>query len=256
MKEPYAEGAFWHSKLADAQFCLRKYALKYIQKVEIPEVLSADMEFGQAMHMGLEDILKGGDGQLIFTMYWESRRNGGLEYGRLDHDTLKNIGEVLLARFKRLHAKHYEPLHLEQRIYTNLEEHAFEGTPDFLGKYKGRNAVVDFKTSGYKYDKRRVISDSQMPTYAGLAKKELGFEAEIVVYVVFVKDPKAPSIQVIERELTNESTYDILNNVTEICDDLTSRKTFPMNTGSCIRGTLVCPYFEVCHGKKGVKSDE
>jgi hypothetical protein len=255
MREPYAEGAFWHSKLADAQFCLRKYDLKYIRKVQIPEVLSADLEFGQAMHMGLEDIMRGGDGDMVFNLYWETRRNAGLEYGRLDHDSLKNIGETLLARFKRLHFKHYEPAHIEQRIYTPLGKHAFEGTPDLLCKYKGRRAVVDFKTAAYRYDKRKIISDSQMVAYAGLAKQELGFEAEILVYVVFIKDPKAPSIQVIERVLTSEETYDILDNVIEICDDLAERKSFPMNTGSCIRGTLICPYFDVCHGKKGAQDE-
>jgi hypothetical protein len=252
MREPYAPGAFWFSKLSDARQCLRLYKYKHIDGLAGDEA-NGDLAFGSAMHLGINDVLKGGDGLRIFAIYWESVK--GLQFGRFSHEELKSMGEVFLVRFKRLHAKHYEPFQMEERVYGKMGPHEFEGTPDFLGKYKGRKAVVDFKTAGYKYDKRKILCDEQMPGYAALAEKELGFKPEIAVYCVFVKDRTAPSIQVLEIELTEQRQYDILSNIIETCEDLEGRKVFPMNTSNCIRGSIVCPFFEKCHGK-GVKQDE
>lgn len=249
-KKPYQDSAFWFSKLSDAQTCLRKYKLKHIDKVPSGEAKNADLEFGTAMHLAINDVLLGNDGLEIFNIYWDSiGGEEGVQYGRHDHATLKEIAETLLVRFKRLHFKHFEPYQMEERLYAKIGAHAIEGTPDYLGLYKGKRSVVDFKTAGYRYDKRKIACDAQMPGYAALAKEALGYDVEQLVYIVFVKDRTAPSIQVIEKELTSIKSSDMILNMIETCDDLATRKNFPMNTSACIRGPIVCPYFDKCHGE-------
>lgn len=248
--EAYQKGAFWHSKISDARKCLRYYKLKHIDGLKVEEEKSADLEFGSAMHLGLNGILTGDGGADLFTIYWDSVKDTGLAYGRCDWAQLKEIGEVLLARFERLHAKHFEMFKAEERIFAKIGDFAFEGTPDFLGKYKGVPSVVDFKTAGYRYDKLKIISDEQMRFYAYLAKKHYDYHPQQLVYAVFIKDPKAPSIQVVTSELTDSILCTTIENVTDTCEDLVERRKFPMNTSNCIMGTRVCPYFQSCFGVK------
>lgn len=254
--DSYQDGNYWYSKLSDSRQCLHKYERKHILKEKEPGELSSDLEFGTAMHLSINDILLGGDGLAIFSLYWESLQGKELAYGRLDWKQLRSCGEVLLSRFKRLHAKHFKPYQMEERLFATLGPHKFEGTPDFLGSYKDVPSVVDFKTAGYRYDKKKLLCDEQMPLYALLAEKH-GYQAKQIVYVVLIKHPDAPSIQVIKRDLTSTVLSSTLQNVVATCDDLEGRKSFPRNTSSCIRGTIVCPFFEKCWGKvDGGNEDE
>jgi len=244
--EAYAPGAFWFSKLSDFQHCPKYYELKHVQKIDMPKEMSADLEFGSAMHAGLEELLRGGDGEKLFRMYWNSSNHPDMNYTRCDHPTLMNVGEVLLARFKRLHMKNFEPFKLEERIHANLDGIAFEGTPDCLGSYKGIPSVIDFKTASYRYDKRKIVCDAQMPGYAKLAELAYKYAAKQLVYVVLIKDPKAPSIQIVTHQLTDSALSSTIQNVVDTCRDIQDRKVFPMNTKSCLIGTRVCPMFAKC----------
>jgi hypothetical protein len=244
----YQEGAWWYSKVSDARKCSKFYDLKYLQKVPIVEDPSADLEFGSAMHLALNEILRGGDGIELFNMQWEISKLGNLQFSRLNWEELKNIGETLLARFSRLHAKHFVPFQMEERIYSDIRGLKFEGTPDFVGGYKDKKSIVDFKTAAYRYDKRKILCDDQMPMYAILAEKELNYKAEQLVYVVFIKDRTNPSIQVITRSLTNDILEYTLDNVILTCLEAQERKAFPMNTRSCLMGQYECPYFSKCFG--------
>lgn len=250
MSKAYADNAFWYSRISDAQTCLRKYKLKHLDKVVIDEPGSADLSFGTAVHLGLNESLLGGNGLGLFEVFWGSVKNEAMDYGRCDWEALNHLGGVFISRFDRLHKKHFEPFQMEERLYTELEGIPFEGTPDFLGKYKGVPAVVDFKTAGYRYNPRKIICDEQMALYALMAEKATGFKPEKLVYIVFIKDPKNPSIQTLEFDLTDTKLFSTLENVTQVSKDLQTRKDFPQNTASCLRGSIVCSYFETCHGRK------
>lgn len=249
MSEAYRDGGFWFSKLSTGAECLRKYKLQHIDKIQAGEK-GIDAECGTAMHLALNDILEGGDGEAIFLTYWNAVKGQEMQKFSYDWEALKMCAEKWLAKFKRLHAKHFEPVKMEERLFSTIGGHSFEGTADFIGMYKGVPSIVDFKTSGSRYDKRKIIADEQMPGYAKLAQDCLGFEAKQVVYYVFVKDRNDPSIQVVTKELTQEVLSSTIMNMREVMDDLASRKTFPRNTRSCVRGPIICPYFEHCFGKK------
>lgn len=243
-----SDDAFWFSKLSDSQQCLKYYELKHVIKEPVEEELSADLEFGTAVHAGLHKILLGEDGEAAFLAHWEFSKDLDLQYGRHEHPILLDIGARLLARFKRLHAKKFKPFKMEERAYAEFDGVKLEGTPDFVGEFMDVPSILDFKTSGYRYDKRKILCDAQMPLYAALAKAAWGYECLQRVYVVFVKDANQPTIQIIKAPLTPMIVYDNLSNVIETCKELQVRKSFTKNTRNCIQGSRVCPYFTRCWG--------
>lgn len=247
----YADNAQWFSRISDSRKCLRYYQEKHLLKTPVEPEKSSDLEFGSAMHLALENMLRGEGAQEIFTMYWDSVKDAGLDYGRFNWLELQGMAEVLLARFERLHSKHFEPFKLEERIYSELGGHPFEGTPDFVGKYKGIPSVVDFKTAGYRYAKEKIIVDEQMAGYAALSAKAWNYPVEQAVYVVLIKDRKSPSIQVLTTQLTSDILNSTITNITDTCEDLKTRMVFPKNPLNCVQGERVCKFFSRCYGSKG-----
>lgn len=253
MRTPYAKEQFWYSKLKDFDKCPRYYKLKHIDDVKVPEEKSADLAFGTAMHAALNHHLESGEtGMTVFRRLWYMASTEGLEYGRYKHPELYAIADILLQRFERLHSKHFKPKLMEERIYH--PDLLFEGTPDFLGEYKGVPSVVDFKTSAYRYHNLRVISDDQLNAY-GVLGHTIGYTPKQKVYVVFVKDLKNPSIQVLTAPLLDA---DLVTTANETVDKIRNIKEsrFTPNTSSCIVGTRVCPYWEHCHGPKPKKEEK
>ncbi len=239
---------FWYSKIGSYQTCPKKYELQHIRNLPEPGTPSGDLIFGSAIHSAINAVLSGEDGLLSFQTYWESVQESAYAWGRLGLVDLKDMGEVMVSRFARLHAKKFKAFQMEERLYAELAPGlVVEGTPDFLGDFDGVPSVVDFKTSGYRYDKRKLICDMQQPLYAALAKS-VGFEAKQIVYVVFIKTRGDPSIQTITRQLTTTQIASTVSNVIETCEEIRNRKTFPMNTRSCMMGSSVCPYFSTCFG--------
>lgn len=247
--EAYNSKAYWFSKINDSRTCLAYYKAKHIDGV-VQESKSLDSEFGTALHLGINEILQGGDGEEIFKLYWDSVEGQDLKRFKFDWRCLKFNGEVFLSRFKRLHAKHFVPHKMEERIFTKYGPHLVEGTPDYLGDYKGIPSIVDFKTASSKYDASKIECEEQLSLYADMAVKELGYEPKQRVYMVFVKDFKEPSIQILKSELTSVVRSSTIDNVVSTIEDLNGRKEFPKNPLSCVRGTRVCPNFERCWRNK------
>lgn len=245
-QEAYSPKAFWFSKINDYRTCPAYYKAKHVDGISFEEK-SLDSEFGTALHLGLNDILNGGTGTEIFDMYWNSV-DPGLRKFKFDHKCLAYNGGVFLERFKRLHAKHFKPFKMEERIFTQFGEHEVEGTPDYLGDYKDIPSVVDFKTSSSKYEAGKILCEEQLSSYSAMALQKLGYEAKQRVYMVFVKDFKEPSIQVLKSELTSAVRSSTIGNVVATIDEIKSRKEFTKNTLSCVRGSLVCPNFQRCWG--------
>jgi len=240
---------FSHSILNDARKCLRLYELKHIRKVEVKQPLSGDLEFGTAFHLGLHDILsEDTDGIQIFETYWETLKNKQVEWGRFAYESLYDQATVLYRKFKRLHARHFSSVRLEERLSFKLPSgNTLEGTPDAVGLYRGESAIVDFKTSGYNYPQEKLLCEEQLSLYSELESRVSGFKAKKKAYLVFKKDYKDPSIQTLVAPLTN--TRAVWDNAASLCDDLVSRRVFQKNPSSCIMGGRKCPYFEMCWGK-------
>lgn len=246
----FPEKGMSFSAMTDYLTCPQYYKLKHLDKV-LPHEASLDTECGTALHLGVNDILSGdGDGIEVALMYWDSLKHAELKKFSYDADQLRRCLEVWIAKFKKFYAKDFEPHVMEERMYGQIGGHAYQGTADFIGKYKGVPSIVDFKTSSQRYDKRKVITDDQMPGYDKLARDCVGYNAEQKVYLVFVKDRNEPSIQkpIIEL-LTEHCRSASIERVKAQIEDVAARTSFFKNTRSCIRGSIVCSAFEKCHGK-------
>lgn len=244
--KPYAKNSFWFSKLSDALTCPQKYKLKYIDEIPPDEVPSGDMHFGTALHTALHSEFEDDTGLLTFHMYWDSINPDKCEWGRFKYDDLRYQGEILINKFIKNHKKHFKPLYMEQRLFGKIGKHKFEGTPDFIGEYKGNLTLVDWKTSGYRYDKDKIYNAEQLMGYVYLAQKEYGIKIDQIMYLTFVKGT-VPSVQnPIILKLTDDMLNNTIKNIESIIEDLTARQFFPKNSRSCSFGKVKCPYFERC----------
>ena len=237
--------SFWHSKINAARSCYEKYRIEYVDGSAGPMVKSDALEFGLAVHSGLEEALLGGDGVHTFTLYWDDLKEADIEYKRFDWTYLRRIGVVLLEKFQKYHLKHIKPEIVEVRQYGTVKGHMFEGTPDVAGVYKGTPSIIDFKTSAYRYDKAKIKIADQLVGYDLLLRNGQVYQAEQLVYMVFVKS--TGSIQVLTEPLTQAMRERIIENTRLWIDDLKSRTQYPKNYNSCIIGQNKCPHFDRCH---------
>jgi hypothetical protein len=247
-QQAYNPKAYWFSKIQDYDHCPAYFKAKHIENSLPEQEKGLDLEFGTALHLGLNETLQGGDGESLFNMYWDSV-NPELRKFKFDHKCLRYNGNIFLQRFERLHAKHFKPFKMEERIFTQFGPHLIEGTPDALSEYKGVPTVVDFKTSSSKYDPKKILCEGQLSLYAALAEQTGIYSPKQKTYIVFVKDFKEPSIQTLSAPLTKEGIEATKENVVNTIEEIESRKVFRKNTSNCIRGPLVCPNFQACHGK-------
>lgn len=238
---------YFYSKISVAYDCLRKYKYQYVDVVEPDAARSGDLEFGTAMHTGLNAYLTGSDGAKVFSIYWDSVKDQGLEYGRFKHEALAAKGDLMLKRFAKSHLKRFEPKVLEERMYAEIDGIALEGTGDVIGLFDGVPSVVDFKTSKSPYDKNLIISNPQMYIYAKLAQVTLGYDVKQIVYMVFCKQEER--IQTLTFDLTKEKLDSMMGSVITMCNRLETEKEFPMNHTACVKGSFICPYWKVCYGE-------
>lgn len=222
--------------------CQQKYKFQYIDKLEGDS--SVDLHFGSALHAGLEAYFKLSDSLKAFNNYMSDIPNNATA-SRYSVEQLTDMGAIFIERFIRLHAKKYNPKFIEKSMQFEVLGHSFHGTADVIGLYEGVPSVVDFKTSGYRYSDRKILSNQQMPLYAHAAKTTLNYPVEQLVYVVFIKSATAPSIQVQKRPITQEEINNSLAEVKIVCDDIVSKEQsglYLKNRGNC----EYCPYFERC----------
>lgn len=237
------------SMLKIANKCLREYKLNFIDNIKPERVDSSALQFGTACHTAMQAILEGGNGLEVFSLYWASVKEKPLQYYKFNWEALKNIGEVLLTRFERLHAKNFKIAHpMEVRLYGDINGQKVEGTPDFIGEYKGIPSLVDFKTAKAPYSKHSIEISEQLHLYAYLAKQCLNYEVEQIVYVVLSKNPIR--IQVLEKKLAETNHNDIILNIGTQLEELSARIKFPQNLNSCLAGNYKCSYWEYCHGNE------
>ena len=239
-----------YSVISTAYKCPRLYKLVHIDKIKTEQPASSALEFGSCFHAAIQAILEGADGMDVFRTYWDSVKDKDMIYYRHNWDMLNEIGEVLLTRFARLHAKNYKIVHpMEERLFSKIGGYKLAGTPDFVGDYKGVPSIVDFKTSADAFVKDRIICNEQMPLYAYLAEKELGFKAKQLVYQVFTK--QNPRIQTIVHPIVEGEHQKMLDNITLMCETLDKATVFPMNRNSCLSaGRYKCQMWEQCYGEK------
>lgn len=241
---------FSYSALSAAFKCNQYYKHLYVDKLKIPGPESIDMHFGTAIHAGLQASLEAADGLKVFELYWSSVKKSEFNQSRFNWDDLLSQGRILIERFNRLHAKKFKIVHeMETRLFGKLHGISIEGTPDFVGEFEGEPAIVDFKTSGYRYHKDRLIVADQLHLYSELATQNFNFNPKQLVYLVLVKG-REPSIQILKRIYNADEHYSILNNVHTQALELSTKINFTKNTRNCIVNSTKCEYFDTCWSGK------
>lgn len=209
------------------------------------------MKFGTAIHLAVESILSNpkADHLGLFELFWNLEKDHNNRYGRFGWEELRHQGHTLLTRFERLHAKKFEVIQMEERLHGRINDIKVEGTPDFIGMYEGKKALIDFKTSGSRYNKDKIKVSEQLYLYSELARQALGFVPEQVVYIVFVKGVN-PSIQCLSEDFNQVRSTQILSNIVkqgELLNEKISKGSFTRNYNTCIMGDMKCQYFDNCH---------
>lgn len=219
------------------------------------------MKFGTAIHLGVEAILTGSgndvSGVNLFALFWNLEKTKNNKYGRYGWQELLDQGVRLLERFERLHAKHFVVNQMEQRLYGRIDDIKVEGTPDFLGLYKDVETVVDFKTSGSRYDKEKIKGSEQLHLYSYLASQTGNFQPKQIAYVVFVKGT-APSIQCLVEPLHQERIDQVLANVRQQAKDIEYKidnNTFTRNYANCTGYGQKCSFYGECYPKSSNETD-
>jgi hypothetical protein len=239
-----------YSSLVAAYQCQEYYKYRYIDQIKQDEILSGDLLFGSAIHYALEQYLIDKSNIVHeFQVYWSNATKKKVSYGRFSAIDLSTQAEILLERFVRLHAKKIVPKELEQTFHGTVGEFSVYGTPDCIGEFEGVMSIIDFKTSGYRYNKDRIKVSEQMVMYAHLAEQCKQYQIKQLVYIVFIKG-KEPSIQILKQELTDSVKELLLTNIKAQIYALEKirldNERYTRNTGNCIRGEIVCPFFKKC----------
>lgn len=243
-----------YSELSDYYKCPKFYELRYVLKVASDQLPSASLLFGTAMHAALEEYLRGGDGTVTFQAFWEAERGKPITYYNGETwEGLLDDGQVLLARFQRLHLKHLEPQFLEVKLDGSYQGQPLSGTCDMAGKYKGVDSVIDFKTSAKPYEKDKIRTSEQMYIYNHMLMEAHNFNARQHVYMVFKKSylSAVPSIQVITREVPVSELISVMANVGAVAEEITKRSLFTKNKNSCMMGKYKCEMWSHCYKRDG-----
>jgi hypothetical protein len=236
-----------YSSYSTALQCLRKYKYLYIDKLSPPQA-SGDLAFGSAIHLALNAVLLGENGDEVFELYWEVEKTKPLEYSRYLWADLKDLGLNFISKFKRAHAKDFEPVFMEKRLYANYGNIALEGTVDFAGLYRGIPSIVDFKTTAWAYDKEKTDVALQLYLYSYLAEAN-GFQSTQLVYFPLVKGSGTIQKPLI-LTLSHDRRKKALDQLTEYVSMVNKQDSYPENWNSCIIGKSKCPFWNKCHGDK------
>lgn len=237
-----------YSSISDFYKCARYYKLKHIDGLDDGMGKSLDIYFGSCIHLGVQDLFEGGDGLSVFQTMFNMKDD--LEQSRYGKDQLLKIGTDLLEIFRDEHMAKFKPTHLEHKMLIKLGKHDFSGVADFVGTYKDKLSIVDWKTAAYPYDQYKLIVNEQLYGYAHMVQETLGLKIEQVVYGVAVKDLQNPRWQFKTADLTQFELGKKLANIELTCNTISETKEFTKNPSQCVVGKRVCAYFRECYGKK------
>jgi hypothetical protein len=238
---------FRYSSVSDYYKCPRYFKLKHVDGLDDGMGKSLDIYYGSCIHLGVQDLFEGGNGVDVFRTMFDLKTD--LEKSRYGHDDLRKIGIDLLEIFQTEHMNKFKPTHLEHKMLIKLGKHDFSGVADFVGTYRDKLSIVDWKTAAYPYDQYKLIVNEQLYGYAHMVQETLGLKIEQVVYGVAVKDHQKPRWQFKAADLTQEVLDKKLANIELTCNTISETKEFAKNPSQCVVGKRVCAFFEECYGK-------
>lgn len=234
---------FRYSALDTAHFCNLKYKLRYVDNIPAPGLPQGDtLLFGTAMHLVMETHFDGGDALEMFKSFWKSVDVDKYSWGRYSYDDLRKIGEEFTRKWLKSHAEYYKPIHVEQDMEFQLNGFTVTGKPDFVGYYRDKLSIVDWKTSASDFPKQKALINSQMWIYVHGVKQIYNLGIEQVVYAPLIKYGAKIQTPIVTK-VTPAKLKNMLDNATMLMRDLSTRTEFPRNERNC----LGCEYFNVCN---------
>lgn len=243
MIKPKQPGSFWFSKLSAYQRCPRLYKHQYIDHTPTKAPLSAELEFGTALHEALATAIQGGDETVIFDMLWTDALRRDIAYDRFSWKQYNEMGYTFLRKFRKRYLERIKPIQVEKRLFGKLGKYKFEGTPDTVAEFDGVTSIIDWKTTAYPYARDKIRVGVQLMGYATLVRPEV--KVKQIVYFPFVKTTQSiqtPLILPVTDAMLEKNAQATANWIDVIKKD----KFCLPNPTSCFMGKHKCPYFEVC----------
>lgn len=222
--------------------CGKRFKLRLIDGVKEP--LAVNLEYGSALHVGLNTLLETKDkesAQRVFQGYWSAVKDKLTDYGRHGPAELEDMGHKFIANFEKRYAHAMELVVAEERMKASFDIPC-EGTPDALVKWGGKNVLLDFKSSAYNYDDARTDTSLQLNFYAWLLEQN-GYTVDELCYFVFNK--ATGSIQTPYRVAYDpKKAVDMIKPMVDYW--VRNIGHYEKNAAACAGYKTGCPYIKEC----------
>lgn len=233
-----------YSNYSSLRSCGAKFRYSVIEKLPQPPAVA--LEFGSALHAGLNDALVNKNTESavgVFEAFWDSS-TPNLSFGGERHNQgeLGSMGRRFVANFLKRYGSKMNLKVGEARFSADFEGTPVEGTPDALVEWEGKNVLLDFKSSAYNYLPEKSEISLQLNLYAWLLEQN-GYKADSLCYVVFNKATGSIQTPLLVPYDKEKALQMIQEAVTVWKRELGH---YDRNPNSCIIGKSICPYFGKC----------
>lgn len=238
------------TKISTYEECGSKFKYRYINGF-YPKKDSAGLVFGRIVHKVFERLFLNGEHPVqVFEKLWTEQKDKDLDYGKRDTwEKLMDSGIGLMELFLKEEKQRFlETYQVEDFLRFEVDPvTTFWGRGDWIGRAElpeqGRvNVIVDFKTSGQKYNESEAHLSDQLTAYYKAAHK-YRFEIDRVAIMALIKT-KSPKIQWIVGERTQKEVDEYMAKVTHYNEQIYN--------GIFLRRTGVhcnwCDYMPLCLG--------
>lgn len=231
-----------HSRVSKYLTCPEQYRLYYVENLR-PKVPSASLEFGQAVHSALASaFLENHHAVSEFIKRWDAVKGTGLRYayreswGRLRERGIALLEEFVQNHFGRLTNVQACESDFELKI-SNLDV-PFVGVIDLVAELDGELTVIDFKTSGSKYQGFEAALSDQLSGYL-LAEPQ----AKQVALCVLVKTAE-PKIEWFVTKRSGADLTSYLQKVSLVGHQIAGRQFYKRPGKWC----AYCDFLPICLG--------
>lgn len=232
-----------YSRVARYLLCPEQYRLYYVEGLR-PKVASANLVFGQAVHMALAFLFRhGADPVKTFADSWATAERMALRYSRRDTwEKFRDTGSALLQKFVREELRRIGSVRGSEESFelsVSTLDLPLIGVIDLLADLDGKRTVIDFKTAASGYDEYEAPLSDQLTAYK-LAEPEV----EQAALCVLVKT-KEPQIEWHVTERSGDNLVEYLEKLAYVSGEIDARRFYKRPGKWC----SWCDYLRICLGK-------
>jgi hypothetical protein len=240
---------FSYTQLSQYLTCPRRYRLRYLEGWREKDTRAAVL-FGRGFELALGAYFRREDPGDVLFREWALYKNELLQFSNQDTwDRMLEQGIMLLTRFcqdNRIQVADPQK-NLQIKISRQIAGNEFVGYVDGIGKLDGKQRLLEWKTSSYRYPEKPaelLTLDPQLVCYSwltGIAE---------VAQVVFVRK-RMVEVQYLETTIANAQRVEFGQLVEDTIRRIEaghflphSGIRFPQNP------CLSCPYVGLCLGRQ------